>query len=331
MNIKLCSSRWGELNLGNISPNPANILILPKADKKYASSAKGDYRFMFQEISGEAFKVRFTLCWSKQKDTYTITTEPGISLHFGYLLSHHFYHPHLGKLTFHQNSYNFLYLSHAASEFTMEADEKFVYMDVILNTDILEHYKDDHPSLLEFIGSVKKMVPSKLQITNIVAPIEVLRWADEIIQYATDGMEDKFAFDLLVQQLVEDSLTTIRPNSGKRGSKLRQAEVDRLYFISDLLKENPNEFTIKELAAMVELTPNKLDNGFREIFGHSVLHHRKEEKMRLALRLVNDRRYNNKEVASILGYKEPQSFTRAFKKRFGYTPYRGGGKNAPES
>lgn len=331
MNIKLCSSRWGNLSLGSTSSLPNNILLLPKAEKKYATNANEDYRFLFQEMKGESYKIRFSIFGTGQKDTFTVTTDPMLSLHFGFLLSHHLYHPHLGRYTFHQHSYNILYLSHAASEFTMGPGERFISMDVIFGHDLLEKYTDLYPALEEFVKRSQRQIPGRFLATNSVASIEVLRWLDEIIDFGTDGIEDAYRLDLLVEILLEQCLCDIKPNSGKRGIKLNQSEVNRLYKVEDLLNDSEQGSTLKELADIVGLTPNKLDKGFKEIYGHSVLHHRKEQKMRLALRLVDDKRYNSKEVASILGYQDPQSFTRAFRKRFGYTPYRRNGNNAPQS
>ena len=333
MNIKLISSRWGELHLSDTYPGrqeelPAGMLFTG-AEKQFARSSKGEFSFIFQELSGNVFKVRFTMSMTKYADTYTLIADQDIYLHFAHLYSHHFTHPNVGKVTFHQNSYNFLYLSNMA--YAMKALDRFIAMDVILPKGYMQQFEDSEPLVRQFVENVTLAMPGRLQLVNAVASIEVLRWVDDIIQYGSDGMTDKGMLDEYVEQLLAECVKRLRSLNGARPPRLTQAEVEKIYHVSELIKDTDDPITITGIAKFTGLSINKLDKGFKYIFGHSVLHHRKEEKMRLALRLVADKRLCQKEVASILGYKEPQSFSRAFKARFGYAPYRNLSATAPKS
>lgn len=80
------------------------------------------------------------------------------------------------------------------------------------------------------------------------------------------------------------------------------------------------ELTLHQLAAKVSLGANKLNAGFKEIFGHPVSRHRFEDKMLSALRLLDHPNSNSEEIAACLGYSDPRLFLKEFRKRFGYTP-----------
>ncbi|MGD9210125.1 MAG: AraC family transcriptional regulator [Desulfobacteraceae bacterium] len=86
--------------------------------------------------------------------------------------------------------------------------------------------------------------------------------------------------------------------------------------ISDL--STPPSLT--DLANQFSLSRNKLQSGFRALFGDSVFECLREYKMQKAHLLFNQAEMNVSQVAWKVGYTNVSQFTKAYKKRFGVLP-----------
>jgi AraC-like DNA-binding protein len=77
---------------------------------------------------------------------------------------------------------------------------------------------------------------------------------------------------------------------------------------------------INELARMVFISPSKLKNIFRKMFGVPIYQHYLQQKMHEARRMLLSGKYTVKEVGMGLGYNNLSNFSSAFKKEFGILP-----------
>jgi AraC-like DNA-binding protein len=324
---KLYSSLRGELPVTNHRSHPNVPVQFPGSELQVATNNR-DYYFIFQEVTGTTFNIRFYQFGSKIRDTYTWVSDPMITLRMGNAHSHIFQVPYLGKQVFHQRDYNLLHIPHYCAEFTLGPEETVSFMDVIIPEEFLRSFEAQYPLLLqEFLSKTARRMPAKLKAQNPIASIEILRWADKLIQVASQEVKSIFQAEQIVQQIFRTCFTLMDQHPVRKCSRLKLQEVNKLYRVAEFLEACPKKISVLQLAESFKISAYKLEKGFKEIFGYSVLHHRFEEKMRLALQLIDDKRYNSKQVAGLLRYSDPQSFSRAFKKRFGYAPYR----NAPKS
>jgi AraC-like DNA-binding protein len=98
---------------------------------------------------------------------------------------------------------------------------------------------------------------------------------------------------------------------------------DVLYAVRDYLKSTfQEEHSLLELSRKFGINQNKLKTGFRELFGTPVIAYLFDLKMRHARSLLQDRDMNVSQVAPIVGYRNANHFTTAFKRKFGITPSR---------
>ena len=95
--------------------------------------------------------------------------------------------------------------------------------------------------------------------------------------------------------------------------------------IAQELKEYLNKtylenHTIADLAQHFGTNTNKLMNLFRKVFGKSIFEYISEQRMEHAFRLLRDDGLLVTEVSRNVGYKNPNHFSTAFKKKFGINP-----------
>jgi AraC-like DNA-binding protein len=98
---------------------------------------------------------------------------------------------------------------------------------------------------------------------------------------------------------------------------------DILHAVRDYLKLNfREEHSLLELSRKFGINQNKLKNGFRELFGTPVIAFLYDLKMQHARTLLLDKDMHVSEVAPLIGYRNANHFTTAFKRKFGITPSR---------
>ncbi len=78
---------------------------------------------------------------------------------------------------------------------------------------------------------------------------------------------------------------------------------------------------ITELAKLVNLSPDHLTKIFKQETGITLIEYIINKKMKLAKKLLNSD-YTTSEVAQMVGYSDNATFSRAYKKFYGYPPSR---------
>ncbi|MCU7692910.1 helix-turn-helix transcriptional regulator [Haoranjiania flava] len=123
------------------------------------------------------------------------------------------------------------------------------------------------------------------------------------------------AADLFLQQvqsIINNPVITTKLNN-RDISCLHEA---RLY----IEKNYHTPCTIIDLAKIVGINQTKLKSGFKELFGTTVFGYVKDLQMEKARQLLVCEKLYVGEVADQIGYKHPQHFAAAFKRKFGILP-----------
>lgn len=103
---------------------------------------------------------------------------------------------------------------------------------------------------------------------------------------------------------------------------LKQRDLDKFYEAKELLLERLEQpYSIEELAKMVGLNRTKLQAGFKEIFGNTIFGYITDIRMEQAKEMILAGQFDTiAEIASLIGYKNAQHFTAAFKRKYGTLP-----------
>jgi AraC-like DNA-binding protein len=103
----------------------------------------------------------------------------------------------------------------------------------------------------------------------------------------------------------------------KLKNELRRDDLIKLNKVKKILDEKPHDnYSIESISRNIGINSFKLKSGFKDLFGTSVIAYVREKRLEKAkLLLINTTKSIN-EIAEISGYKNPQHFTAAFKKKF---------------
>ncbi|HVI44179.1 MAG TPA: AraC family transcriptional regulator [Chitinophaga sp.] len=123
--------------------------------------------------------------------------------------------------------------------------------------------------------------------------------------------------ELLLMQLAQ--LEAHREEAPR--SVLKSGDAERIRHVKELIEENIQEpCSLIELASRAGLNDFKLKKGFKEMFGNTVFGYMNHVRMEKARLMLLEGRQSIADISFVVGYKNPQHFTAAFKKHFGYLP-----------
>jgi AraC-like DNA-binding protein len=104
-------------------------------------------------------------------------------------------------------------------------------------------------------------------------------------------------------------------------NKLTRKERDVFFSLRDYLdKTFMDNHSLKGLGKTFGINECKLKSGFKELFELTIFDYIHTRRMDYAFQLLREENLLVNEVAGKVGYKNPNHFSTAFKKRFGITP-----------
>ncbi|MEM9543260.1 MAG: AraC family transcriptional regulator [Cyanobacteria bacterium P01_E01_bin.42] len=102
---------------------------------------------------------------------------------------------------------------------------------------------------------------------------------------------------------------------------LRPEDIERLHCARDILLDNAlHPPSLLDIAKQVGLNDYKLKRGFRQLFGTSVFSYLYDYRMQQAQQLLLDSNLSIAGVAAKVGYRNPEAFSTAFRRKFAISP-----------
>ncbi|MEH6658434.1 AraC family transcriptional regulator [Leeuwenhoekiella marinoflava] len=174
--------------------------------------------------------------------------------------------------------------------------------------------------VLEFINRIDDNAIGLLNTSNgsLVPSMKLI--IDDIINFSKDKNYQKLylqtkAMELLLIQL-EVLEENIRESSTNSSDKQQQMNEVREY----VTKHYKNPGTLKNLAKKIGTNEFELKKQFKASFGTTVFGYIADVKMNKAKDYLKNSSMSISQIAEAIGYKNPQHFSTAFKKKFGFSP-----------
>ncbi len=100
-----------------------------------------------------------------------------------------------------------------------------------------------------------------------------------------------------------------------------ETQIDVIKQIHTFLREHYKEhYTIEELSERFEMSPTVLKKCFKGVYGDSIYSYMKKYRLQIAERLLKENKLSIGEIASQVGYLNPNKFTSAFCTEYGMPP-----------
>ena len=103
--------------------------------------------------------------------------------------------------------------------------------------------------------------------------------------------------------------------------KLTDIDIEHLNEAKKLIdKDVSRHYTILEIARQIGFSESKLTRGFKILYNMGLFEYLENVRLEKGRALIENTDKSLKEISKSLGYKYRNSFSLAFKKKFGITP-----------
>lgn len=175
------------------------------------------------------------------------------------------------------------------------------------------------PQLARLFESAEATEPSG-HFVNLGISGEILRCAREIVTLDRESPMFLLKVKGMVLQLLADLLIQLDRQDIGSGVQLATKDIERLEWVKDRIEtEHRESLTLDQLAAEAGLNRRKLTQGFKALFGSSVMDYALERRMFVAEKLIREGRPMSV-IADTVGYHDQGNFSRAFKRFYGVSP-----------
>lgn len=126
------------------------------------------------------------------------------------------------------------------------------------------------------------------------------------------------AFRMLTQQIFEYNDDLKDP---RNKSVLRKFEIKQVLEATAIIKNEILDFkTVNKLALVVGLNSNKLQNGFKELYGTTVNDYVHQRRLDVAKSLLKSSEFTISEIVYMIGLSSKSYFSKIFKEKYGLPP-----------
>ena len=221
------------------------------------------------------------------------------------------------------NSHNIFYGNDLRGKVVFKSQKVFIF-EINLKRSFFEQYLPSSGQfdvfkemiLKEESGSMSRHNhPITPEMFSIINEIINCPWKDE---YRKMFLEAK-VMELLLLQLNQMQQCKISFANRKTPKKI----IDKMYLAQNVIMGNLHDpLSLSDLARIVNTNECTLKKEFKNVFGNTVFGYMRDVKLEKAKNMLLIQNLSVKEISGITGYKNPQHFSIAFKRKFGLNPSR---------
>lgn len=172
-------------------------------------------------------------------------------------------------------------------------------------------------------SSLKEKLVRKQEVLegDAVITMEMQKVVQDLFNNPLQGNLRTLLLEAKVMELVALQLGQLTVTDKTRFPGLSRPDIDIFHDLRTYLHHHFTEdLSLRQLARLFGLNDFKLKRGFKDLFNATVFDYVHTLRMEHAYRLlVEDKMFVN-EVAGVIGYKNPNHFSTAFKRKFGVCP-----------
>ncbi|WP_299006519.1 AraC family transcriptional regulator [uncultured Tenacibaculum sp.] len=142
---------------------------------------------------------------------------------------------------------------------------------------------------------------------------------NELINCSFKGVARKSYLEVKLTEIVLLALQSSNLKSAI--NKLREEDKEVLVKIENYIQNNLHkDLTIEKLSVLAGFNTSKFKSAFKQFYGVTVFKYITSLRLEKAKELIVNNNYTVAQASYEVGYKNPQHFTVAFKKKLGYLP-----------
>lgn len=226
----------------------------------------------------------------------------------------------MGTLELKANQFNIMSASSLYNILHLQKGFRYISIDFYYTQNVVLKMLNAYPRLEKFKTDIQLNKPCFLSSEAINANATILDCVYKIIHAPYSFNIRKFHLDIITQMLLH-MLERASRTKDEEHETFSVLDVEKLYAAKEFIDSKlPRHYSISFIAREVSMNEQKLKKGFKEIFGTGLYGYLQNEILKIARIQVEETNKSIKEIAIRAGYKTPNNFSAAFKKKFGLTP-----------
>lgn len=174
-----------------------------------------------------------------------------------------------------------------------------------------------------WMQEIKNLLEKKqnIQTQNAFVTGEMTQIIRDILKAPLTGHFKKLFIEAKLVELMSLQFAQLSQGEKQENALVKNKDKEIFYTIREYLNQRfADDLTLQRLAKDFGINEFKLKKGFKETFQTTVFDFIFERRMEEAYRLLSDGNLLVHEVSAHVGYKNPNHFSTAFKKRFNKSP-----------
>ncbi len=193
---------------------------------------------------------------------------------------------------------------------------EIVFTEKYIKKIIGENFKQD---LKNFGNAIKNREPFLMWKQSKPISIELQQYVDAILNCKYDGNLKKAYLETKINELL--IILLAKTNTNAQEVNIPKKDYPNILNVEKHIKNNlKTPLTIADLGIIAGMNTTKLKQEFKIVFGTTIFKYITKLRMEKAKDLILNEGYTIAEATYKVGYKQPQHFTVAFKKLYGYLP-----------
>lgn len=221
------------------------------------------------------------------------------------------------------NSYNFFYFPKVKGTVTYRTKMR-KSLSIMVTKDYLNKVFNNNIKdvSLDFDNAIENNTPFKMFATNNIIPSTLLFILNDIISCSYQKEIKQVYLESKIKEIFCFLFSEMKPKKAdKQVNNLNKTEYLLITKAEKALQQNLNKsFTIENLASLVGMNQYKLKQNFKLVYKEPIFTYLTNIRMVKAKNMLLKDDFSVTEVAYAVGYKNPQHFTAAFKRKFNYLP-----------
>ncbi|UZR98296.1 helix-turn-helix transcriptional regulator [Chondrinema litorale] len=220
-------------------------------------------------------------------------------------------------------THQLFFLPHVKGMLTFPRLTKRYTLEIKLTVNFLKNvFKEDFNVLEKFGEQVHNNDSTLLNQSSRPITPEMKTVISEIIYCRHTGRLKKIFLETKVVELLLLQVEQMNEaDCKKEKSFLKDDDIEKLQHARRIIHMNMvTPYTISELSKQVGINSFKLKKGFKEMFNNTIFGYLTDLRMEKAKNMILSTGQSISEISYEVGYRNPQHFTVAFKKKYGYIP-----------
>ncbi|TRX54326.1 helix-turn-helix transcriptional regulator [Fulvivirga sp. M361] len=225
------------------------------------------------------------------------------------------------EVDFNANQHNLIYANEFKGAIEWCAEKDMKVFEINLWPSFFTKYLPEGDLFDLFRKSIEKKEGAVLSPHNYPITPQMMTLIHQMLNCNRTGHFKRMFLESHVIELLMLQLEQISNHNCEVFCAANKQHEEKLYTAREILSQQlTGELTLNSLAHQVGTNEFTLKKGFKELFGTTVFGYWNEVKMQEAKTMLTEGKLNVAEVSARVGYKNPQHFSAAFKRYYGYPP-----------